>query len=423
MSSAREETELKPVWVGDTVIVGAGAAGLAAAAFAVGRVCLVERLARPGVKLLATGGGRCNVTHDTDAAGMLSAFGTKARGLASVFWSWEPDAIRDYLEMAGVPTHVESDGCVFPDSGRARDVLEALWQAAQARGVSFFGEERVTRLVLDEAHACVRGVLTQSGHFYQARRVILATGGCAMPTLGSDGSGFAMLREVGVDIVDPVPALVPLCVAEPWVSSLAGVSCETAKLSILGGRNQTATGAVLVTHRGLSGPAALALSGDVSVALKSMQTVTVTVAWNADQTVSDWLDYFQMGRQYHGARRVVNCVGERLPKSLAEQLCERAGVSTECVVARMSRTQLETLATYCGACPMTVTSTEGFQKAMVTRGGVPLKALNSKTLSIRGIEGLSVVGELIDVDAPCGGYQLTWAFASGRFAMESTHEA
>ena len=413
----------RPPWRVETsafaaIIVGGGAAGLSAAAFSTGRALVLERLDRSGAKLLVTGGGRCNVTHDADPADIVAAFGKRARFMTDALRRWPPADIRRFLADHGVPTVVESDGCVFPASGRAADVRDALVAAARRAGAEIRCGVKVARILLDEAGTAVRGVETACGEVLTAPRIVLAAGGRAWPSLGSDGSGLALAREAGLSLVPPTPALVPLVAAESWMSDLAGLSCPDAAVSIEP-RGRAVRGPLLFTHRGLSGPAVLALSGDVAHALAEDSPTRLRIAFRADWTDADWLAAFSAWRTAYGARLVRNLLAEALPKALAHRLCERAEIGEDVVAARLDRAAALALAEFCAACPVAIAGTEGWDRAMVTRGGVALSELDPRTLESRRVAGLRVAGELVDLDAPCGGYNLTWAFASGRLAIEA----
>ncbi|MGI5868210.1 MAG: NAD(P)/FAD-dependent oxidoreductase [Kiritimatiellia bacterium] len=399
----------------DAIIVGGGAAGLAAAAFGTRRTLVLERLDRPGVKLLATGGGRCNLVHDASVDDVAAAFGRRGRFVSDALRRWDPAGIRRFFAERGVPTVVESDGCVFPASGRASDVRDALLDAARRAGVEIRCGVRVSRILLDEAGTAVRGVETARGEVLTSPRVVLATGGRAWPELGSDGSGLALARAAGLVIEPPTPALVPLVAAEGWIGELAGVSCPDAAVSIAP-RGRPVRGPLLFTHRGLSGPAALAISGDVARLLHDGRPASLRIAFRADWQAADWQGAFDAWRTNQGARRVRNLLAETLPKALAHRLCALAGIGGDVVAARLDRTGAQALAALCAACPATISDTEGWSRAMVTRGGVALGELDPRTLESRRVAGLHVAGELVDLDAPCGGYNLTWAFASGRLA-------
>ena len=427
LDSRPPHLDSRPPWRVETsafaaIVVGGGAAGLAAAAFSTGRALVLERLDRPGAKLLATGGGRCNVTHDTDAAGVIAAFGRRARFMADALRRWPPADIRRFLADHGVPTVVESDGCVFPASGRAADVRDALLAAARRAGAEIRCGVKVVRILLDDSRSAVRGVETEAGEVFASPKAVLAAGGRAWPSLGSDGSGLALAREAGLSVETPTPALVPLVASESWMSDLSGLSCADASIWVEP-RGRAVRGPLLFTHCGLSGPAALALSGDVARILHDGQPVQLRIAFRPGWTAADRQAAFAAWRTAHGARLVRNLLSETLPKALAQLLCERAGIDEATTASRLGRDETQALAELCASFPVAIAATEGWDKAMATRGGVALGELNPRTLECRRISGLHCVGEIVDLDAPCGGYNLTWALASGRLAAEGSRAA
>ena len=422
----------------DTLIIGGGPAGLTAACFSVGSATVIDRLKAPGRKLLATGGGRCNITHATDAAGVMAVFGRQARFMAPALRDFPPQAIRAFFRGQGVETCEELDGCVFPASQKAADVLAALERAARTNGAEFRCGVRAKRLVIEsngEGSAPLRVTAVETSHgTLRARRVILAAGGQSYPDLGSDGSGFALARDAGLSVVAPVPALAGLILRETWPAGLAGIVLERAglRLDIKGAPKQLLAGPLLFTHKGLSGPPALALSGEVNARLHAGQdaahvpdlssvsdlcppSVPVLVSFIADRTAAHWKALFESWRHTHGGRALHNLLSGELPRALAEALCELTGVA-ETAAARARKSSLETLAAACAELTLHAVGTDGWNRAMLTRGGVALSELDPGTLACKRIAGLSCAGEIVDLDGPCGGYNLTWAFASGRLA-------
>jgi len=420
----------------DTLIIGGGPAGLTAACFCAGKSTVIDRLKTPGRKLLATGGGRCNLTHATDAAGILSVFGRQARFMAPALQAFPPQAIRDFFHRLGVETREEPDGCVFPVSQKAADVLAALERAAQNHGAEIRCGVRAKRLVLEkkappsdsagQTAPALRVTAVETNHgLLHARRVILAAGGQSYPDLGSDGSGFALAREAGLSVVTPVPALAGLVTRETWPTELAGIVLERGglRLDAKGASKQFITGPILFTHKGLSGPPALALSGEIATRLlteigqppEQVPAVTVRLSFIAERTVADWLTLFEGWRRVHGGRVLHNLLAGELPRALAVTLCTLTAL-TETAAARARKSSLETLAAACADLQLHIVGTDGWARAMLTRGGVALGELDPGTLACRRIEGLFCAGEVVDLDGPCGGYNLTWAFASGRLA-------
>ena len=401
----------------DVLVIGAGPAGLLAAmtAAAVGRrVRVCERMESAGRKLLTTGGGRCNLTTTSGIDAIMAAFGRQGRFLHTALCDFAPPDIRAFFAAAGVPSVAQADGCVFPTSQRARDVLDALVREASKSGAEIDCRAMVQKIVVRDG--VVAGVETSDG-FRPAPRVILAAGGRSYPALGADGSGFQLAADVGHTVVAPVPALAPLITAEAWPKQLAGIVLEQARVRIdrKGQPREGRVGPVLFTHRGVSGPPVLDLSGAVAALLAANAPVPLLVAPRIDRGAAAWRTLFEGWRTAFGKRAIHNLLAGELPRGLAQILCEQAGL-TETTPAQARREQLEALARLCAEMPLTVTQTEGWEHAMITRGGVALGEVDPRTMQSRRVAGLFFAGEILDLDGPCGGYNLTWAFASGRLA-------
>ncbi|MDR2850235.1 MAG: aminoacetone oxidase family FAD-binding enzyme [Verrucomicrobiota bacterium] len=449
----------------DTLIIGGGPAGLTAACFSAGPALVVEHQKAPARKLLATGGGRCNLTHDTDADGIIAAFGRQGRFMSPALNAFPPAAVRAFFAGLGVETRAEPDGCVFPVSQKAADVAQALERAARAAGAEIRCGVRAERLVVSP-DGDLTAVQTSGGPIH-ARRVILAAGGRSYPALGSDGSGFTLAREAGLAVTPPVPALAGLVTREPWPATLAGIVLDSAglRLDAPGLPKTWLTGPVLFTHKGVSGLPAINLSGEISARLGARPAaarnpaarnpchpaahnpcssaalsaekapphasgdgapelqhpggqspdVRLRLACVAGRSAADWRALFDGWRQRHGGRALHNLLSGELPRAVAAVLCGLAGAQN-LAAARASKGVLDALAAACAEQPLHVTGTEGWERAMVTRGGVALSELDPKTLASRRVRGLFCAGEVVDLDGLCGGYNLTWAFASGRLA-------
>lgn len=402
--------------VEDVVVVGAGPAGLMAAIAAASRgrrVVVCERMPSVGRKLLATGGGRCNLTHAATAREVADAFGAGSRFARHALESFAPRAIRDWFAAVHVPTVVQDDGCVFPESQQACDVVRGLMAAAHEAGVLLRCGCPVTRIVVTDG--AIAGVETGGGAI-AARRVVLAAGGCSYSSLGSDGSGIRLASAVGHTVKDPLPALAPLVTAEAWPRTLAGIVAACASARLDGRKEKEARrGPVLFTHRGVSGPPILDLSGEAAALLAAGQPAVLRMRWRTDRDPAAWRALFARWRDERGGRALNNLLAGELPARLACALCACAGVAGV-AVARARRDSLDRLAEFCGDAPLTVQATEGWERAMVTRGGIALPEVETLTLRSRLVRGLHFAGEALDLDGPCGGYNLTWAFASGRCA-------
>jgi hypothetical protein len=416
-----------PTEIADAAVVGAGPAGLMAAiaaAEAGRRVVVLEQLDRPGAKLLASGGGRCNLTNTLPRDAFLARFGRQGRFMLPALAALDSRGLRQFLEGLGVPTHAPDGLHVYPVADSALAVQKALWRRARELGAQVRLGVRVTGLWLEGASekgtapvSVLRGLETETGRV-AAARVILATGGRGYPSLGGSASGYELARQAGHTIVEPTPALVPLLVKEPWVRRCAGASLASARIRIdLAGQPRAGlAGGVLFTHAGLSGPAVLDLSGDVAALLAKHKTVPLRVDLAPGTTADEWRRRFDKWRTAEPRKTVVALLDRHLPKSLAAALAELAGIGPALRPVQLSAAARDRLAGLLTALPLTVTGTEGWDRAMVTRGGVSLKEVEPRTLRSKRLAGLALAGEVLDLDGPSGGFNLQWAFSSGRLA-------
>ncbi len=401
------------------LVIGAGAAGLFAAS-RLRNALVLERTHAPGRKLLVTGGGRCNLVHEGDPAAIADAFGVCARFVRPAFLAFPPDAQKAWFADAGLRLSTESGGFVYPVSNRAEDVLSALLSAVRRAGSRIECGARVARILLSPDGDAVRGVALADSRTLASDRVILAAGGAARPSLGTDGSAFRLARDIGLRVETPLPALGALRTDTPWSRPLAGLTLPDAVLRLRKGtpgappRGIASRGGLLFTAGGFSGPAALNLSGDIAAALASGAAGTfLSASWRADRPdPAAWSDVFRFWRETRGAALVRNLLAGELPRSLAAALCSLAGVPGDSPAARLRQDDARRLAEICAACPLPVSSTAGFNDCMATRGGVSIRELNPATLECRRIRGLHVVGEAAEPVGPCGGYNLSWAWAS-----------
>jgi len=424
------------------LIVGAGPSGLLAAATAAAlghHVILLERLSQPGQKLLATGGGRCNLTHDLPPPAFIQKFSrndkTTARFLAPAIHHFPPSKIREWFHERGVPTVVEPDGCVFPASQNARDILVALLRACHETGVEVRSNARVVSIAPNASNIQIPkspnpqiSITLSSGEILRGNSIILATGGCSYPNLGADPAIFPLLQNLGLSITPPTPALVPLVAdtstlpqtAPSW-ETLAGLTLEKAAVTwqasapatpnpqISKSLNLQISGPVLFTHRGLSGPAVLEASRDFCLLPSAF---CLLISSRAERDSKSWLSLFTSWRATRGTAHLRNLLSGEVPRAWAEHLFAATNLPPDLTPARATRGNLQTLATALTAFPVPISDTEGFSRAMVTRGGVALSEINPHTLQSLRYPALRIIGEVLDLDGPCGGFNLTWAFSS-----------
>lgn len=404
----------------DIAIVGAGAAGQMAAIAAAQkglRVVLIEQMNKPGMKLLATGGGRCNITRMIDLPEFESSFGRQGRFMDAVQHEMGPQTLRDFFKSIGVATKVEDAGRVYPVTDKAMTVQAALRHRYEQLGVKLVVGKAVESLVIEDGK--IAGVALAGGGKISAAKVILACGGQSWPSLGGNGGGYTLAVQAGHTITPPTPTLVPLIAKERWPAKLAGVALPSARVWIdLPKQNKSGvTGDVLFTHKGLTGPAVLDISGNVAELLAAgAAAVPLRIELIAGKDTGQWQDRLEKWRTDSGKKFLVNLLREFLPTSLCEMLCELAAIQPQAIASQISAASRDKLINMLGGLQLTVTATEGFDVAFVTRGGVKLKEVNPATLESRITPGLYFAGELLDLDGPCGGFNLQWAFSSGYFA-------
>ncbi|MFH0954355.1 MAG: NAD(P)/FAD-dependent oxidoreductase [Verrucomicrobiota bacterium] len=401
----------------DLAIVGAGPAGMMAAIAAAqdgARVAVCEQLERPGVKLLASGGGRCNLTNTLKTDDFMARFGRQGRFMQPALTLMDSSALRQFLRKLGVATASPDGFRVYPASNSSAQVQRAIWQRCTALKVTRLLDTRATALVVDEGR--IRGVRTDSSAI-AAPRVVLATGGRSYPELGATGSGYQLARQSGHTIVGPLPVLVPLITRETWPRECAGASLRGAHVWIESEHSRLGcVGDVLFTHSGLSGPAILDLSRDVAPILKQRGHAAIRMDLSLGTTAGQWLERFDTWQRRHGRRKVVNLLDDHLPASLSRSLASLAGIPDDLTAALLNRAQRQALANLLTGLPLTVVDTGGFKEAMITRGGVNLREVDPNTLQSRLVRGLHFAGEVLDLDGPTGGFNLQWAFSSGWLA-------
>lgn len=408
------------------IVIGGGAAGMMAALSASrggARVTLLERNEKLGKKMYITGKGRCNLTNAADMEQYQRSILRNPRFMYAAFANLDNRGMMDLVESLGVPLKVERGNRVFPKSDKSSDIINALRRALEDAGVEVRLNTRVTGLMIDEGRC--RGVETEKGKL-SADAVILATGGLSYPSTGSTGDGHALARNSGHAVTATLPALVPIDTVESWPGTLAGLTLKNVTLSawLTGGKKEkklySQQGELLFTHTGISGPLALTLSSLLPEDLSAVRMAIDLKPALDDQTLDARLvrDFREMSRKQLGT------VADGLaPHSLGEVLLRLAGLSPAMPVNGVTAPQRAALLKILKAVPLRPKKLHGFEEAIVTRGGVSVKDINPSTMQSKRVEGLYFAGELIDVDATTGGFNLQIAFSTGALAGKSAAEA
>lgn len=401
---------------GQVVIIGAGAAGLMAAIRAAerGRRTLVlEKSRKAGVKILMSGGTRCNITHATDNRGIVAAYGPPGRFLHSALAALTVDATIEFFDSEGVPTKVEETGKIFPVSNRAGDVLAALLRRAERGGAVLALNEPV----VDLERVADGFVVRTSVRTLSTTRVILTTGGQSYPGSGTTGDGYRILAGFGHTIVPPRPALVPITVATPWVKDLRGITIPDVCLRVMDGTLTLAQrrGSLLFAHFGLTGPVALDVSRAIS-GHADPTILTLDIDLLPGKRDDDLTEMLRRESASAGKKMLAGVLAADLPRRLAEALLVHAGLPAERTAAALSREERGRLVVAVKHLRLPVTGTLGFNKAEVTAGGVALEEVDSRTMQSKLVPGLFIAGEVLDLDGPIGGYNFQAAWSTGWLA-------
>ena len=408
------------------LVIGGGAAGMLAALFAArggASVVLLERNEKLGKKLYITGKGRCNLTNTADPENFQRSIVRNPRFLYAAFANFDNRDMMDLMEQLGVPLKVERGNRVYPVSDHASDVTNALRRELERMGVEIRYGARVEHLILTDS-AC-RGAVLESGERIPADAVILCTGGASYPLTGSTGDGYALAQEAGHSVQKPLPALVPIETKESWPSTLSGLSLKNVALRAWksGGKKKKyffdEQGEMLFTHFGVSGPLVLTLSSYMPEDFSDVRmAIDLKPALDAETLDARLLRDFQAL-----SRKQLTAVMDGLtPHNLGQQILLLAKISPQTPVNSVTQAQRATILQLLKELPLTPKRLRGFEEAIVTRGGVTVREVNPSTMESKCASGLYFAGELLDLDAHTGGYNLQIAFSTGALAGRSAAE-
>lgn len=408
------------------VVIGGGAAGLMAAVIA-GRegakVTLLEKMNYVGKKMGITGKGRCNITNACDMSDFIKNTPGNGKFLYGAYERFTNEDLLQLLHDAGLETKVERGGRVFPASDSALDVRNTFMKLMKHYGVDVHLEEPVKKLLVDDG--VVTGVVTDK-ETYHADAVVIATGGKSYPATGSTGDGYILAAQVGHTITDIRPSLVPIVTEEPWVKDLMGLSLRNVELSVVAKNKVQAKmfGEMMFTHFGITGPIVLSLSHTVGKLMRKKNIGTIGLDINLKPALSpETLDKrLQKDFDLYSKKQLINGMKDLLPTRLIPLIIELAGIDPQKPINQISKEERQQIGYMLQHMPLTVKGLRPVEEAIVTAGGISLKEFNPKTMESKLVKGLYGAGEVLDIDAFTGGYNLQAAFSTGYVAaMHITH--
>ena len=408
------------------VVIGGGAAGLMAAVIA-GRegakVTLLEKMNYVGKKMGITGKGRCNITNACDMSDFIKNTPGNGKFLYGAYERFTNEDLLQLLHDAGLETKVERGGRVFPASDSALDVRNTFMKLMKHYGVDVHLEEPVKKLLIDDG--VVTGVVTDK-ETYHADAVVIATGGKSYPATGSTGDGYMLAAQVGHTITDIRPSLVSIVTEESWVKDLMGLSLRNVELSVVAKNKVQAKmfGEMMFTHFGITGPIVLSLSHTVGKLMRKKNIGTIGLDINLKPALSpETLDKrLQKDFELYSKKQLINGMKDLLPSRLIPLIIELAGIDPQKPINQISKEERQQIGYMLQHMPLTVKGLRPVEEAIVTAGGISLKEFNPKTMESKLVKGLYGAGEVLDIDAFTGGYNLQAAFSTGYVAaMHITH--
>ncbi|MBI4844752.1 MAG: NAD(P)/FAD-dependent oxidoreductase [Nitrospirae bacterium] len=411
------------------IVIGAGAAGLMAAGRASlsgAETLLLERMKRPGIKLSISGGGRCNLTNTASVSEFISHFERNGDFLRQAFSSFSSAGLSSFFKEIGIETAIEGDGRVFPASGRAQDVVDALENWAVDSGVRIKTYSRAQKLLIREG--AVRGVLASEGQaaqdenpkevFHKADAVIIATGGASYPKTGSTGDGYRLAESAGHAIVRPRPSLVPLVTAGKTALSLQGLSLSGVRVSayISGKKSFTDSGEMIFTHFGVSGPLILSMSGRIVDALidkkKAVLSIDLKPEFNDKELDARLLSVMDR----HGKQKYKALLGKILSEKLVSVCADMTGIPLDKACHQITAAERKRLRVWLKDFRLDVSGHRPLEEAVITAGGVNVKEVDPRSMRSKLVKNLYFAGEVLDINAGSGGYNLQAAFSTGWLA-------
>jgi predicted Rossmann fold flavoprotein len=401
----------------DLIVIGSGAAGMIASISAAKngkKVLLLEKLSKTGSKLKATGGGKCNLTNTLDKETFMEYFGKNGRFMQNALNNFDQNDLRDFFQDLGVASHSPDGFRVFPITHNSNTIIHALENEMKKLNIDIKHNQKVEKLQLNDRQ--IKGVTTQNSN-YHATNVIIATGGLGYPSLGTEGDGYDLAKSVGHKVTKLHPAMMPLITKERWVAECRAdtIAKATIRIDLKKTKRLKAVGDLIFTQNGIRGPVVLDFAREITPLLDRYEEVPILI--NLTHILNE--DQIYKHIKNYPKNSIIETISTLLPKSVATQLCKLCDINPNDSFKNIDGKKREKLIKTLTWTPLTVTGHDGFNKAMITRGGISLKEIDPNTMQSKLIKGLYFCGEIVDLDGPCGGYNLQWSFSSGFLAGSS----
>jgi len=405
----------------DLVVIGAGPSGIIASIKAKRdgkKVLLVEKLSQIGVKLKATGGGRCNLTNTLNKNDFMKSFGKNGRFMTQSLNKLDFNQLIKFFKDIGVETHIPDGFRVFPKTHQASTIVDALKNEIHKLNIDVLYNNK--NIKIETKDNSIKSVLLDDTK-YITKNILLSTGGLGYPKLGATGDGHSLAKELGHTITSLYPAMMPLYTKESWVSFCKAdtIAKATITINMKKYKKIKAQGDLIFTNNGIRGPIVLDFAREITPFLDKYEEVPIFINMVKGKNQNDILNHIKQYNSSNQNATIKDCLKDILPLSVLEQIAILSNIDIKSSFKKIDGKSKNIFLQNITNTPLTIVGHDGFKMAMITRGGVSLKEIDPNTMQSKIINGLYFAGEIVDLDGPCGGYNLQWAFSSGYLVGDS----
>jgi hypothetical protein len=405
----------------DLIVIGSGAAGIIAAIRAKQNnknVLLLEQQSKIAPKLKATGGGRCNLTNTLSNDEFISHFGKNGRFMTKALDEFDYKKLTSFMNSIGVATHAPDGFRIFPTSHSSQTIIDGLNSYMQKIGVDIKCNEKVVQILSQNNKI---QALKTVNNTYSTKNILIATGGKGYENLGASGDGFDFARVLGHKVTSLYPAMMPLFTKQTWQGNCTANTIPKAQIQvdIKKHKKLKATGDLIFTKKGLRGPVVLDFAREITPLFDKYDNIDIKINMVKGKNEDDILRFLKEQSLKNPTSTVLEYLEKILPKSVILELSKLVGIDCNVTYKNLKGTKKADFIKILCNTPFTITGHDGFRLAMITRGGISLKEVDQNTMQSKLISGLYFAGEVLDIDGPCGGYNLQWAFSSGYLAGNS----